>query len=97
MGCSCSSFRGNPIVHNPVRACTELELGKYKSMMTQEEQLAAEDATRASNVKIWVLALEEVPKEVLADALEQERAYRARVAERKAQQGENSMSRGGSR
>eukprot|EP00287_Rhodomonas_sp_CCMP768_P005506 CAMPEP_0196724354 /NCGR_PEP_ID=MMETSP1091-20130531/6236_1 /TAXON_ID=302021 /ORGANISM="Rhodomonas sp., Strain CCMP768" /LENGTH=390 /DNA_ID=CAMNT_0042066463 /DNA_START=305 /DNA_END=1477 /DNA_ORIENTATION=- len=73
------------VVQNPVRACTEVELGKYKALMTQEEALAAEDATRASRVEEWVQALEEVPPEVLADAREQQRAYKERQAQLHAQ------------
>lgn len=68
-------------VAQPARACTEVELGKYKAMMTQEEAMAAEDATRASRVQDWVQALEEVPPEVLKDAREQQRAYLERLSQ----------------
>mmetsp|Transcript_10431 Transcript_10431/g.16304 ORF Transcript_10431/g.16304 Transcript_10431/m.16304 type:complete len:376 (+) Transcript_10431:826-1953(+) len=78
MGCSCSSFGAQPVVAQNARVINELELTKYKAMMSQEEQLAEEDATRAKRVTEWVKNLEEVPEDVLKDALEQERAFKER-------------------
>ena len=47
-----------------------------------EHELAEEDKARASRAGIWVHSLEEVPPEVLQDAIEQQRDYLRRVRER---------------
>jgi len=66
---------------------TEEAVQLFKSSQSKilEHELAEEDKARASRAEIWVQGLEEVPPEVLQDAIEQQRDYLRRVRERAAE------------